>query len=96
VVREATDAMDWLEPSDQAVVEVALRYARAIEEADDVKTMGWIGPHLINALRLLGGAPAERKSMGSGRPVNGRLAELRSAVARAGQHDSEAVDQTAS
>lgn len=53
------------------------------------KAVGWLGPQLQGVLRDLGGAPAARKAMGSGRPVGGRLAELR---AGAGQHDAEDLD----
>lgn len=47
--------------------------------ADAQKAIGWIGPHLANALKSLGGAPAERKALGVEEVVRGRLAELRAA-----------------
>jgi hypothetical protein len=50
--------------------------------ADAQKAIGWIGPHLANALKSLGGAPAERKALGVEEAVRGRLAELRSARRR--------------
>ena len=77
-VRLAVSAMTWLTPSDRPLVEVAVRYAQAIEDAaGDVKAVGWIGPHLVNVLKALGGAPAERKALGVEEVVRGRLAELR-------------------
>lgn len=33
VVRRATSAMTWLQPSDQALVELCIRYAQTIDEA---------------------------------------------------------------
>ncbi len=78
-VTAAVAAMTWLQPSDQAMVALALEYARTIDDAEDVKTVGWVGPHLANVLRALGGAPAERKALGIEEPVRGKLAELRAA-----------------
>ncbi len=80
-VTAAVGAMTWLQPSDLALVALALalEYARTIDDADDVKTVGWVGPHLANVLRALGGAPAERRALGIEEPVRGKLAELRAA-----------------
>ena len=78
-VTAALDAMTWLGPSDQGMVALALSYARTIDAADDAKTVGWMGPHLANVLRALGGAPADRKALGIEEPVRGKLAELRAA-----------------
>lgn len=84
-VTRATAAMHWLGDSDQAMVDLAVRYAERIEEAaaeggaDSFKMVGWLGPHLANTLKALGGAPAERKALGVDRAVKGRLAELRAA-----------------
>ncbi len=78
-VTAAVTAMTWLQPSDQALVALALAYARTIDTAEDKKTVGWVGPHLANTLRALGGAPAERKALGIEEPVRGKLAELRAA-----------------
>jgi len=78
-VTAAVEAMTWLQPSDLALVALALEYARTIDDAADVKTVGWVGPHLANVLRALGGAPAERKALGIEEPVRGKLAELRAA-----------------
>lgn len=84
-VTAATRAMHWLDDSDQAMVDLAIRYAQRIEEAaaeggdQSFKMVGWLGPHLANTLKSLGGAPAERKALGVERAVKGRLAELRAA-----------------
>lgn len=84
-VTSATSAMHWLGDSDRAMVDLAIRYAQRIEEAaaegGDVsfKMVGWLGPHLANTLKSLGGAPAERKALGVEKAVKGRLAELRAA-----------------
>lgn len=79
VVREATEAMGWLSPSDAGVVALAVLQAKAIEEAEDqVKAAGWLGPQLLNTLRALGGTPADRQSLGVEEVVRGRLAHLRS------------------
>lgn len=76
-VRRAIKAMHWLEESDKATVDLAIRYAKEIEQADDVKTIAWMGPHLLNALKSLGGTPAERKALGLERQTKSRLAEIR-------------------
>jgi len=84
-VAGAVQAMHWLTESDQAMVDLAIRYAQRIEEAaaeggdQSFKMVGWLGPHLANTLKSLGGAPAERKALGVERAVKGRLAELRAA-----------------
>ena len=77
IVTAAVAAMTWLQPSDRGMVALALEYARRIDVATDEKTVGWLGPHLANTLRSLGGAPAERKALGVEEQVRGKLAELR-------------------
>ncbi len=76
-VEAAVGAMPWLTPSDQGMVNLALEYARRIDAAQDEKAVGWLGPHLANALRSLGGSPAERKALGIEEQVRGKLADLR-------------------
>jgi hypothetical protein len=44
------------------------------------KTVGWLGPQLQGYLRDLGGTPASRKAMQEGKPIGGRLAELRASA----------------
>lgn len=78
-VRAAIDSMTWLEASDQGMVALALRYARQIDSAgdDEAKVTGWMGPHLVNALKALGGAPGERQGLDVEREVKGKLAQMR-------------------
>ncbi len=76
-VTAAVAAMPWLGPADQGMVALALEYARKIDEAEDSKLVGWIGPHLAGVLKALGGAPAERKALGVEEQVAGKLAALR-------------------
>lgn len=84
-VTTAVRSMHWLSDSDQAMVDLAIRYAERIEQAaveggdQSFKMVGWLGPHLANTLKSLGGAPAERKALGVDKAVKGRLAELRAA-----------------
>jgi len=84
-VTTATASMHWLGDTDRAMVDLAIRYAERIEEAaaeggdQSFKMVGWLGPHLANTLKSLGGAPAERKALGVEKAVKGRLAELRAA-----------------
>lgn len=65
-VDAATSKMAWLEDSDAAVVELAKTYARRIDDAiameagPDVTKALYLGPHLLNTIRALGGAPEER------------------------------------
>ena len=87
-LNRAVAEMRWLTPTDQALVDLARRYAWQIEEAvgtpDEGKMVGWVGPHLVNALKALGGTPAERAALGVDQVVKGRLAELREARERRG------------
>jgi len=78
-VTAAVGAMPWLTPADQGMVALALEYARKIDAAEDDKAVGWMGPHLANALRALGGSPAERKALAVDEVVRGKLAVLRAA-----------------
>jgi hypothetical protein len=82
-VEAAVASMSWLKPSDQAVVDLALTYAEQIDDAIDsgdtteaTKAL-YLGPHLLNALKALGGAPADRKAIGAEEVVSGKLAHLR-------------------
>lgn len=45
--------------------------------ADHTKAVGWLGPHLQNTLKALGGAPIERLQLAPPSTRPGRLAELR-------------------
>lgn len=80
---EAVASMRWLKPSDEATVALARVYAARIDaaveagdEAETVKVM-YLGPHLLNTLRSLGGTPAERKALGVEEEAHGKLAQLR-------------------
>ncbi len=78
-VQAALSAMTWLGPSDAGMVALAVEFARRIDAAEDEKVVGWMGPHLANVLRSLGGTPAERKALGVEEQMRGKLAELRAA-----------------
>ncbi|MGZ4663603.1 MAG: terminase small subunit [Frankiaceae bacterium] len=83
-VAASVEAMTWLKPTDRAAVDLALTYAARIDEAlaegegQEVTKALYLGPHLLNTLRALGGAPAERKALGAEESVGGKLAQLRS------------------
>ena len=83
-VRDALASMTWLAPSDGAMAALALRYARQIDTAgdDEAKVTGWMGPHLVNALKALGGAPGERAALNVEHEVKGKLAQMRQARAK--------------
>src|SRR5699024_3303242 len=61
--------MDWLTGADKAAVELARVYARRIDEAtlneegQEVTKALYLGPHLLNTLKALGGTPDERMKM---------------------------------
>lgn len=71
-VRKSVESMPWLEPSDNAAIELAAIYAARIDEAVDTGDNAlatkalYLGPHLLNTLRALGGTPEERKALTSG------------------------------
>ena len=83
-VQAAVSLMGWLKPTDGAAVDLALTYAARIDEAlgtgegQEVTKALYLGPHLLNTLRALGGTPAERKAMNVEEAVGGKLAQLRS------------------
>lgn len=83
-MRRSVKGMGWLDDSDQAAVDLALRYASMIEDrakhgTDEQasKALGWLGPHLLNTLKSLGGTPGDRRALGAESQAKGRLAELR-------------------
>ena len=83
-VRRSVQKMTWLDESDNAAVDLAIRYATAIEhiaktgsDAEAQKALGWLGPHLLNTLKSLGGTPGERRALGAESEAKGRLAEIR-------------------
>ena len=82
-VKAAVRAMSWLEPSDRAAADLAVAYARRIDaaltdgEGQEITKALYLGPHLLNTLRALGGTPAERQLLAVEEVVGGRLAQLR-------------------
>lgn len=82
-VADAVGAMPWLTASDAGAVRLAHTYAEQIDAVlqtgDDLaRTKAlYLGPHLLNALRALGGAPADRKALGVEEKTRGKLAQLR-------------------
>lgn len=83
-VRKAVKAMHWLETSDQATVDLAVRYAKDIEAAAasgdpayTSKVLATTGRELMATLKALGGTPAERRALGAESEAKGRLAEIR-------------------
>lgn len=87
-VTDAVSGMKWLKPTDQAAVDLALTYAARIDESlatetgVEVTKALYLGPHLLNTLRALGGTPAERKALMTEEIVGGKLAQLRSVAAK--------------
>lgn len=89
-VVDAVEAMHWIKPSDQAAVKLARTYAARIDkamddfeadriESTDLNKVLYLGPHLLNTLRALGGAPAERKALleGGQNTPGGKMDELK-------------------
>ncbi len=75
-VEAAVAAMPWLKDSDAAAVQLALEYARRIDGSGDAKDL-YLGPHLLQTLRALGGTPGDRKALQVEEAVHGKLAHLR-------------------
>lgn len=71
-VRKSIEGMPWLGPSDNAAIELAAIYAARIDEAVDTGDNAlatkalYLGPHLLNTLRELGGTPKERAALTAG------------------------------
>lgn len=84
-VRSSIEAMTWLEDSDQATADLAVNYAEQVDVAvasgdpEAARSAMYLGPHLLNTLRALGGTPAERKALGVESKARGKLALLRDA-----------------
>ncbi|MGL3804710.1 transposase [Paeniglutamicibacter sp. R2-26] len=85
-IEAALDKMTDLEDSDQGLKALAVRYADRIDAGlaaggkDGIKVM-YLGPHLFNVLRELGGSPAQRKTgtatPGKEKPKKSKLQLLR-------------------
>lgn len=91
-VNASVAAMAWVQDGDAATVELAREYARRIDAAldfaranpDDQKAQEaatkalYLGPHLLNTLRALGGTPDARKELGGDEgKAKGKLSVLR-------------------
>lgn len=84
-VQASVDRMTWLEETDEATVQLALQYARRIDVAlriadenprepklQEAATKAlYLGPHLLNTMRALGGAPGERMDLTGARAKGG-------------------------
>lgn len=80
-VMKSVQAMTWLKTTDDGTVQLAREYAKRIDVAlryanehpEDAKAQEaatkalYLGPHLLNTLRALGGAPGERLDLLGGR-----------------------------
>ena len=68
---EQTIAALELEPEDAGAVELARKYAMAIDSATDERAkasaMRWIAPQLLNVLESLGATPAARARLKGGK-----------------------------
>lgn len=71
-VSAAIESMHWITDADEAAVQMALSYAASIQaakqsgRADVIVKAHYLGPHLMNALRELGGTPLGRKALEAG------------------------------
>jgi len=106
-VEASFEQMPWLRSADTAAMELARKYAARIDEAlatgegQEVTKALYLGPHLLNTMRELGGSPQARKAMQSSDPVGGALASIRANLpggsrSRAGEDDAENLDSPAS
>jgi hypothetical protein len=76
-VNEAVEDMPWLKKSDKGAIELCRQYARRIDLAlaaadynpfDAGLALGatkalYLGPHLLNALKAIGGTPGDRMDL---------------------------------
>lgn len=75
-------AMDWVTDADDAAVTLARTYAQRIDEAvavgegQEVTKALYLGPHLLNTLRALGGAPDARGQLDTGKPASAAASAL--------------------
>ncbi len=100
-VHAAVNEMTWLKPSDRAAVDLAFTYAAQIDavletgDAQQIVKALYLGPHLLNTLRAIGGTPGERRVLTGqhGDLATGKLAELRAAhrEGRRSAHDQTAT-----
>lgn len=76
-VNESVEDMDWIKKSDKAAIELCRQYARRIDLALAASDMDpydnnlrlaatkalYLGPHLLNALKAIGGTPGDRMDL---------------------------------
>src|SRR5262245_61273110 len=82
-VEETIEALT-LQPEDKAAVQLARKYATAIDEADPedrAEVLEKLGPKMLTALESLGATPAARAKLKGGAPTRAqnRLEAIRSA-----------------
>ena len=81
-------AMPWLQDSDRAAMDLALSYARRIDEAvetgegQEVTKALYLGPHLLNTLRALGGTPSDRRGLKVEESAGGTLLAMQQRAQR--------------
>lgn len=81
-VEASIKAMDWLTDADDAAITLARTYAARIDtalatgEGQEVTKALYLGPHLLNTLRALGGAPDARGQLDTGKPASAAASAL--------------------
>lgn len=84
-VDESIEAMSWLTDADKGAVALTKAYAKQIDDViedgeapgSDVTKALYLGPHLINGLRALGGTPDGRAQLDVEEKVKGALSGIR-------------------
>lgn len=75
-VQATIDAMD-LADEDGAAVQLAVQYARTIDDHEDrAWAVRWIGPLLLDALEQLGATPAARARLKGGKQADAPVSQL--------------------
>lgn len=92
-VESSVSQMPWLTGADEAAVRLARMYASRIDQgarefesgvisSTDYNKVLYLGPHLLNTLRALGGSPDGRSAAKSDSSPGGVLDELRAKRSR--------------
>ncbi|NKZ90506.1 hypothetical protein GS966_11240 [Rhodococcus hoagii] len=85
-VTESIGKMPWLKDADKGAIALAYAYAKQIDAAvnGEGESSGYeatkalyLGPHLLNALRALGGTPDGRAQLDVTEAVEGALSGIR-------------------
>ena len=71
--------LESLERDGVDISAIVKRIAALEKLTESIKVIGWIGPHLANTLRDLGGAPGQRKGLEADAPIKSKLNQLRDA-----------------